>query len=43
LVNMRERAEFISGTLTVKSVPHEGVVIEVWAPVARRVRNKKSS
>lgn len=35
LVNMRERAEFIGGTLTVKSVPREGVVIEVWVPVAR--------
>lgn len=43
LVNMRERAEFISGTLTVKSVPHEGVVIEVWAPVARNLGTKKSS
>lgn len=34
LVNMRERAEFIGGTLAVNSVPGEGTVIEVWAPVA---------
>lgn len=35
LVNMRERAEFIGGTLTVNSVPREGTAIEVWAPLSR--------
>lgn len=35
LVNMRERAEFIGGTLTVKSVPREGTIIETWAPLSR--------
>lgn len=35
LVNMRERADFIGGTLTVKSVPHEGTTIEAWAPLPR--------
>lgn len=34
LVNMRERAEFIGGTVTVKSVPREGSVIEAWAPLS---------
>lgn len=43
LVNMRERAEFISGTLTIKSVPHEGVVIEVWVPLSRIPSGKKLS
>jgi PAS domain S-box-containing protein len=38
LVNMRERAEFIGGTLTVKSVPREGTTIEVWAPLSRTRR-----
>ncbi|MFM8471510.1 MAG: response regulator [Limisphaerales bacterium] len=32
LVNMRERAEFIGGTLTIKSVPREGTTITVWVP-----------
>jgi len=34
LVNMRERAEFIGGTLTVKSGPREGTVVEAWAPLS---------
>ena len=38
LVSMRERAEFIGGTLTVKSVPGEGTTLEVWAPLARTRR-----
>lgn len=33
LVNMRERAEFIGGTLTVKSGPREGTVVEAWVPL----------
>ncbi len=36
LVNMRERAEFIGGTLTVKSVPREGTTIEIWAPLSTK-------
>ena len=36
LVNMRERAEFITGTLTIKSVPREGTIIEVWVPLSRK-------
>ena len=43
LVNMRERAEFISGTLTIKSIPREGTVIEVWVPLARKPARKKTS
>lgn len=43
LVNMRERAEFISGTLTIKSIPREGTVIEVWVPLARKLARKKTS
>ncbi len=39
LVNMRERAEFIGGMLTVKSVPREGTTIEVWVPTTKQ-RNK---
>lgn len=35
LVNMRERAEFINGTLTIKSVPREGTTIAVWVPVSK--------
>jgi signal transduction histidine kinase len=40
LVNMRERAEFIGGTLTVNSVPREGTAIEVWAPLTRSLGKK---
>ena len=39
LVNMRERAGFIRGSLTVRSTPGEGTVIEVRAPMGP-VRNK---
>ena len=42
LVNMRERAEFIGGTLTVKSVSGAGTTLEVWAPLAR-LRRKESA
>lgn len=38
LVNIRERAEFIGGTVKVTSVPREGTTLEVWAPVARPQR-----
>lgn len=39
LVNMRERAEFIGGTMTVKSIPQEGTTVEVWMPgLAKRGR-----
>ncbi len=40
LVNMRERAEFIGGTCTVKSAQREGTIIEVWAPLASRRKSK---
>lgn len=43
LVNMRERAEFIGGTLTVKSVPREGTVIEVWAPLSTKRPKDKTA
>lgn len=33
MVNMRERAEFIGGTLQVKSVPGEGTTVQAWVPV----------
>ena len=36
LVNMRERAEFIGGTLTVTAVPREGTTIEVWVPTTKK-------
>jgi signal transduction histidine kinase len=32
LTAMRERAELLGGTLTVKSAPGEGTLIEVWVP-----------
>ncbi len=42
LVNMRERAEFIGGTCTVKSTLREGTTIEVWAPLqSKRTRSSK--
>jgi len=41
LVNMRERAEFIGGTLTIKSIPREGTTIEVWAPLSRKAVKAK--
>lgn len=40
LLNMRERAEFIGGTLSVRSAPHEGTTIEVWAPLPARSNAK---
>lgn len=40
LLNMRERAEFIGGTLMVRSVPREGTTIEVWAPWPTRHQPK---
>lgn len=40
LVNMRERAEFIGGTLTVKTVPGDGTTLEVWAPLNRPQRTE---
>lgn len=40
LLNMRERAEFIGGTLAVSSVPSEGTTIEVWAPWPARRQPK---
>lgn len=40
LLNMRERAEFIGGTLAVSSVPREGTAIEVWAPWPARRQPK---
>ncbi|MEN9572558.1 MAG: hypothetical protein RL514_413 [Verrucomicrobiota bacterium] len=41
LVNMRERAEFIGGTLTVQAVPGAGATLEVWVPLAR-TRGKRT-
>ncbi|NBV23861.1 MAG: response regulator [Proteobacteria bacterium] len=41
MVNMRERAEFIGGSLVVKSVPGEGTTIQVWAPVALRGKDRR--
>ncbi len=32
ILNMRERAESIQGTLTVRSAPREGTTIEAWVP-----------
>ena len=43
LVNIRERAEFIGGTLTVKSAPHEGTTIEVWAPLSGKSAKGKTA
>jgi signal transduction histidine kinase len=34
LTAMRERAELLGGTLTVKSAPGEGTVIDVWVPAS---------
>ena len=41
LLNMRERAEFIGGTLSVRSAPREGTAIEVWAPLPARSNPKR--
>lgn len=40
LLNMRERAEFIGGALTVRSAPRAGTTIEVRAPLSTRSQPK---
>ena len=36
LVNLRERADFINGTVAIRSAPREGTTIELYVPLAPR-------